>query len=62
MLYNGVEYYYIKNIQGDIIGIMDADGTQVVTYKYDTWGKLLSVSGNTALGNINPFRYRGCLI
>ena len=24
MLYNGVEYYYIKNIQGDIVGIMDA--------------------------------------
>lgn len=23
------------------------------------WGKVLSVSGNTALANVNPFRYRG---
>ena len=59
MIHNGAEYYYIKNIQGDFVGIMDAAGTQVVTYTYDSWGKLLSVGGNTELGNKNPFRYRG---
>ena len=59
MIHNGAEYYYIKNIQGDFVGIMDAAGTQVVTYTYDSWGKLLSISGNTELGNRNPFRYRG---
>nr|WP_279381227.1 RHS repeat-associated core domain-containing protein [Clostridium pascui] len=36
---NGVEYYYIRNLQGDIIGLFDKNGTQVVSYTYDTWGK-----------------------
>ncbi|MDP4147166.1 MAG: DNRLRE domain-containing protein [Bacillota bacterium] len=36
---NGVEYYYIRNAQGDIIGLFDKTGTQVVSYTYDSWGK-----------------------
>ncbi|KGK81000.1 hypothetical protein DP68_18760, partial [Clostridium sp. HMP27] len=36
---NGVEYYYIRNLQGDIIGLFDKNGTQVVSYTYDSWGK-----------------------
>lgn len=28
-------------------------------YTYDPWGKVLSVTGNETLGNLNPFRYRG---
>jgi RHS repeat-associated protein len=35
----GVEYYYIRNAQGDIIGLFDGNGTQVVSYTYDSWGK-----------------------
>ena len=62
------EYYYIRNGQGDIIGILDSSGTQIVSYVYDSWGKLVSVtdaSGNdksgdaSFIGNLNPFRYRG---
>ena len=37
--YNGTDYYYVLNIQGDIIGIVDSTGTQVVAYTYDAWGK-----------------------
>jgi len=33
------EYYYIRNAQGDIIGLIDKNGTQVVAYTYDSWGK-----------------------
>ena len=36
---NGIEYYYIRNAQGDIIGLNDKAGTQVVSYIYDSWGK-----------------------
>ena len=37
--YQGVgEYYYKKNIFGDIIGIIDANGTEIVKYIYDAWG------------------------
>jgi RHS repeat-associated protein len=58
---NGANYYYIRNGQNDIIGILDSTGTQVVSYQYDTWGKLLGISGSQAstVGTLNPFRYRG---
>jgi hypothetical protein len=36
---NGVEYYYIRNAQSDIIGLFDKTGAQVVSYSYDTWDK-----------------------
>ena len=58
---NGVTYYYLKNIQGDVINILNSSGQVVVTYTYDAWGKVLSVTGSLAstVGQINPFRYRG---
>ena len=65
--YNGVNYYYLKNGQGDVVGILDSSGTLVAKYTYDAWGKLLSVTdaaGNdksadaSFIGNINPVRYR----
>ena len=31
--WNGQSYYYVKNLQGDIIGILDSDGNQVVEYR-----------------------------
>ncbi|MFA6808846.1 MAG: hypothetical protein WCR27_07620 [Eubacteriales bacterium] len=40
---NGTEYYYIRNAQSDIIGLIDSNGSQVVSYTYDTWGKLISI-------------------
>ncbi len=51
-------YYYVKNMQGDIVGIADANGAMQTEYTYDPWGKVLSVTGNETLGNLNPFRYR----
>jgi len=40
---NGTEYFYVRNAQSDIIGIINSIGKQVVSYTYDTWGKLISV-------------------
>ena len=59
--YNGTEYYYLRNGQTDIVGLMDASGNRVVEYIYDAWGKLISTTGTlaTSLGADNPFRYRG---
>ena len=59
MIYNGTEYYYVKNGQGDVIGLIDGAGTTVVNYTYDSWGRLQNVTGDTTLGYRNPFRYRG---
>ncbi len=59
--YNGTEYYYVTNLQGDVLAILDKNGNCVVEYTYDAWGKVLSVSGSMAstLGSHNPLRYRG---
>ena len=57
--YNGTQYYYVKNGQGDIVGIVDSSGETVVTYSYDSWGNPVNVEGNTSLAAANPFRYRG---
>ena len=70
MNYLGNNYYFKKNLQGDIIEIWGTeDGTDnhefrcLVDYKYDAWGKIISVNDTTSsgygLGQVNPFRYRG---
>ena len=58
---DGTSYFYIKNLFGDITGIIDNTGTLVVQYSYDTWGKVLAVTGTMAatVGALNPIRYRG---
>ena len=58
---NGTEYFYVKNAQGDVTGLVSASGTRVVTYTYDAWGNPLSTTGSLAstLGEQNPLRYRG---
>ena len=50
-------YSYVRSLQGDIVGIVDASGAVVAEYSYDGWGKVLSSSGSMA--EINPLRYRG---
>ena len=54
-------YYYLRNAQNDIVKLIDSSGTTVVEYIYDSWGKLLSVTGTLAntVGADQPFRYRG---
>ena len=61
VLYNGTEYYYVTDLQGDIIALLDGQGNCVVEYTYDAWGKVLSKTGSmaTSLGSDNPLRYRG---
>jgi len=59
LTYRGADFFYVKNQMGDIIGIVNTDGTLVAEYEYDPWGAVISVTGsNTALANTNPFRYR----
>ena len=59
--FNGIKCAYILNLQGDIVGLKNASGVEVVRYTYDAWGKLLETTGSLAstLGYMNPFRYRG---
>ena len=59
--YNGNDYFFRRNLQGDIISILNTAGQTVVSYEYDPWGNILSTEGSLAstLGVANPFRYRG---
>lgn len=66
--YNDEQYYYTKNGQNDIIGILNNNFEKIITYEYDSWGKLISIKdeqGNditndtNSIGYKNPYRYRG---
>lgn len=59
--FNGVDYYYMTNALGDVIGILDGNGNEVVTYIYDAWGNCIldDDSEEFDLGYLNPLRYRG---
>jgi len=58
---NGLEYYYVRNGQGDIIALIDDNGNEAVTYTYDSWGNVVSIDGSlkNTVGVKNPYRYRG---
>ena len=50
-------YYYILNLQGDVVQIIDANGVMQAEYIYSPWGEVISAEGG--LAEINPLRYRG---
>jgi RHS repeat-associated protein len=61
MNYKGEDYFYVYNLQGDVVGLLDSSGQEVVSYQYDTWGNEVSITGTKAstVGEKNPYRYRG---
>ena len=54
-------YFYVTNLQGDVVAILDSNGTAVVRYTYNAWGQVFEPTGSmaTTLGDDNPLRYRG---
>ncbi len=68
MIYNGDEYLFEKDIQGNVLAIYKKNLTSLTLqakYSYDAYGnhQVLNSDGtvNTStlfIGNINPFRYR----
>ena len=59
--YKGADYYYIRDGLMTITGLVDANGTAVVNYRYDSWGTVTGISGSMAgtLGKDNPYRFKG---
>ncbi len=59
-------YLYVKNLQGDIIAIVDEQGQTIVEYSYDAWGNvtfsessLQNMTKASTLCFVSPFTYRG---
>ncbi|MBE6601040.1 MAG: RHS repeat-associated core domain-containing protein [Ruminococcaceae bacterium] len=60
------EYFFEKNLQGDIVAVYNSEGEKIGTYTYDAWGNCTVTTTSTniaAESNVvrtyNPFRYRG---
>ena len=64
-VYNSVQYFYITNQLGDIIGITDSTGKAIVEYTYDEWGNPIETvtrddtEEQNKIAQLNPLRYRG---
>ena len=58
--YDNSHYYYVKNLQNDIIGITNSNGNLIVKYVYDAYGNIVSINDTSGinLGRINPFRFK----
>ena len=48
-------YYYLNNAHGDVVGLMDAAGNMVDSYKYDAFGNIFEAKEQIP----NRFRYAG---
>ena len=51
-------YYYVTNLQGDVIALLDSSGYVKAEYAYDAWGNHVETP-SSFIGNYNPLRYRG---
>jgi RHS repeat-associated protein len=60
------EIYYLRNLQGDIIALVDSSGIILVEYSYDAWGNILETKLNSnytseaqRANDYNRYFYRG---
>ena len=69
ILHCDIPYYFLKNLQGDVIAITNQRGETVARYTYDAWGACTISYDATAtptveggepinIATVNPFRYR----
>ncbi|MFF0016723.1 RHS repeat-associated core domain-containing protein [Streptomyces sp. NPDC005374] len=54
MTSGGASQYYLTDVQGSVIGLVDASGKRTATYSYGTYGEARTTSGTN-----QPYRYTG---
>ena len=47
--HNGTPYFYLLNLLGDVVAIVDADGNIVAEYTYDAWGNVTVFEGERSV-------------
>ena len=52
--YNGKMFYYVKNLQGDIVKILDEDGQEKADYVYNACLLYTSPSPRDSIGSRMP--------
>ena len=68
--YQGTAYYYLTNLQGDVVAILNNQGQRIISYSYDAWGNPLDTvihvptdnenyEKYSTIAERNPLRYRG---
>ena len=60
IIFNGQLYSFFKNLQGDVIALVDDTGKTVARYSYDAWGVPTVLEDHTdhQVASVNPFLYR----
>ena len=58
--YNNNDYFYLKDVQGNVSKIIDTSGNIMVEYYYSCYGYNIKTidNSNISLSTINPYRYR----
>ena len=51
--------YAVTDPLGTVLALVASDGTIAVSYTYDSWGNVLSVSGDQAVAAANRFTWQG---
>ena len=59
MFVDGSQYFFRRNIFGDVTEIYDKNGVKKAEYAYDAWGTCYLMLDTEGVGSLNPFRYRG---
>ena len=59
MFVDGNQYFFRRNIFGDVTEIYDKNGVKKAEYAYDAWGTCHLMLDTDGVGSLNPFRYRG---
>ena len=64
--YNGTQYLYMVDVQGNVFGVANTEGTAIGQYDYDEWGNPVdsytvdnATTAEVTAFNANPLRYRG---
>ena len=57
MVRNGSTYWYLLDLHGSVLRMVDTTGSSVAAYYYDAFGNILGKNGT--LATTNPYRYSG---